>query len=166
MVSRTWCVVSVLSGVVSQVIPVSDRHAESYRAIVQSLVGKVTRLVGGNETDSKCAHHDHTKGPTDDFPDEDASIWYVKERIEGERTHWTETDAAYLKLRPVTTKYVCLGCGTTRELTSRARVGGESGIKLKSELSDAERDEWQGKTMAGGFYNGWPDDHSMNEGGD
>lgn len=130
---------------------IAEPHCEESN---RGLLGRLRSLFRSDAPE--CKHVEHCTGSDDTFPDEDASIWYVLEKTREDSPRWSETDAAYIKLQDVMTKYVCLGCGATREIHTAERVGGRDGIKLKEDMSDEELAEFQRDVHSGAFYNGFP----------
>lgn len=112
-------------------------------------------LSGLFDSDDRCKHYDIAT-----WPDEDESIWYLKNEERG-REYWSENDAAYVKLREVEKDFVCLGCGVERTIETAERVGGPEGIVEKSKMSDEAKANVD--TDTGAYFNGWPDDHFMGD---
>lgn len=108
--------------------------------------------LGLGDTEEVCAHQEIA-----DWPDEEEEIWYLREKELG-ADYWSETDAAYIRLREVEKNFVCLGCGEERTIEKAERVGGDEGILLKKEMDDSEREYIRGEAHGGGFYNGFPEE--------
>ena len=118
---------------------------------IRSTISRLFDSVLSRDTTQMCVHE-----KDDIWPSEDAGIWYLRNKTENEETHWSERDVAYILQRGVTKEFICTGCGEERTIETSTIVGGEEGIKLKTEMSEDELNEFKNTVHVGAFTNGFP----------